>query len=113
MNKAKPFSISKEVVWEAYKRVKANKGAAGVDEVTIKEFEGDLKNNLYKLWNRILQVSSSPDVIPYKPIVDTMGNPEIQEAERTTRQSDTLDGTDCTSTSTIVRPLASGSSSSG
>ena len=53
MNKAKPFSISKQVVWEAYKRVKANKGAAGVDEESITDFEINLKDNLYKIWNRM------------------------------------------------------------
>ena len=46
----KPFEISKEVVWQAYLRVKANKGAAGVDGESIAEFEADLKGNLYKLW---------------------------------------------------------------
>jgi RNA-directed DNA polymerase len=50
---AKPFCISKRVVWEAYKRVKANQGAAGVDAESIEEFEGKLANNLYKLWNRM------------------------------------------------------------
>ena len=49
----KPFKISKRVVWEAYKRVKANKGAAGVDGQSIGEFEADLRNNLYKIWNRM------------------------------------------------------------
>jgi hypothetical protein len=49
---AKPFDISKQEVWDAYKRVKANRGAAGVDEQSIAEFEADLPNNLYKLWNR-------------------------------------------------------------
>jgi RNA-directed DNA polymerase len=47
----KPFVISKRLVWEAWLRVKANKGAAGVDEESIAEFERDLKGNLYKLWN--------------------------------------------------------------
>jgi retron-type reverse transcriptase len=42
-----------DVVWEAFKRVKANQGAAGVDEQSIAEFEADLRNNLYKLWNRL------------------------------------------------------------
>ncbi len=50
---AKPFEISKWVVWESYQKVKANQGAPGVDEVSIKEFERDLKGNLYKLWNRM------------------------------------------------------------
>jgi len=50
---AKPFEISKWVVWEAYEKVKANQGAAGVDGESIKEFEKNLKGNLYKLWNRL------------------------------------------------------------
>ena len=49
MKKAKPFDISKRAVWEAYLRVKANQGAAGVDEQSIQGFEADRKNNLYKL----------------------------------------------------------------
>ena len=53
MKRAKPFEISKKVVWEAWKRVKANHGAAGVDEESIADFEKDLKNNLYKIWNRM------------------------------------------------------------
>ena len=50
--KPKPFAISKQIVWEAYRRVKVNKGGAGVDGESIAEFEGDLEGNLYKLWNR-------------------------------------------------------------
>jgi RNA-directed DNA polymerase len=49
----KPFAISKQLVWEAYQRVAANKGAAGVDGVSIEDFEKDLRNNLYKIWNRM------------------------------------------------------------
>ena len=49
----KPFVIPKQLVWEAYQRVKANKGAAGVDGRSIADFEVDLKNNLYKIWNRM------------------------------------------------------------
>ena len=51
--KPKSFEISKWAVWEAYRRVKANRGGAGVDEQSIAEFEVDLKDNLYKLWNRL------------------------------------------------------------
>jgi RNA-directed DNA polymerase len=58
--KDKPFVISKQVVWEAYQRVKANDGAAGVDEQSITEFERDLKGNLYKLWNRMSSGSYFP-----------------------------------------------------
>ena len=49
----KPFDISKRAVWEAWEKVKANKGAPGVDVVSVAEFESDLKNNLYKIWNRL------------------------------------------------------------
>jgi RNA-directed DNA polymerase len=57
---SKPFEISKRVVFEAYRRVKANKGAAGVDEQSMAEFEVDLKANLYKLWNRMSSGSYFP-----------------------------------------------------
>ena len=60
MNIAKSFDISKQVVWEAYKRVKANKGAAGVDDESVTDFEKDLKNNLYKIWNRMSSGSYFP-----------------------------------------------------
>lgn len=53
MNKAKPFDISKKIVMEAYKKVKANKGSEGIDDVTMEEFEKNLKDNLYKIWNRM------------------------------------------------------------
>lgn len=49
----KPFNIPKRLVWEAYERVRANKGAAGVDRVSIEDFEKDLRNNLFKIWNRM------------------------------------------------------------
>jgi|ERR1035437_6192447 retron-type reverse transcriptase len=60
MDEAKPFCISKREVWMAYKRVKENRGAAGVDDQTIAEFEKDLKNNLYRLWNRMSSGSYMP-----------------------------------------------------
>ncbi|MVA27804.1 group II intron reverse transcriptase/maturase [Agrobacterium vitis] len=49
----KPFNISKQKVYEAYLQVRSNGGAAGVDGVTIEQFEADLKGNLYKIWNRM------------------------------------------------------------
>jgi RNA-directed DNA polymerase len=61
--KGKPFVISKWVVWEAYQRVKANDGAAGVDEQSIEEFERDLKGNLDKLWNRLSSGSYFPSPV--------------------------------------------------
>jgi RNA-directed DNA polymerase len=49
----KSFQIPKQLVWEAYRRVKANKGAAGVDGQSMNDFEDDLRNNLYRIWNRM------------------------------------------------------------
>jgi hypothetical protein len=51
--KDKPFAIPKSMVWEAYRRVAANKGAPGVDGQALDEFEADLRDNLYKVWNRM------------------------------------------------------------
>lgn len=56
----KPFEISKRAVWEAWEKVKANKGAPGVDGQTITEFEKDLRNNLYRIWNRMSSGSYFP-----------------------------------------------------
>ena len=56
----KPFDIPKQTVWEAYRKVAANKGAPGVDAQTLAEFEKDLKNNLYKIWNRMSSGSYLP-----------------------------------------------------
>lgn len=53
MDETKPFKISKQVVLEAFYKVKANRGSYGIDEQTIEEYEQNLKNNLYKLWNRM------------------------------------------------------------
>ena len=60
MNKAKPFCIAKREVWEAYKQVKANRGAAGIDGQSIEDFERDLSNNLYRIWNRMCSGSYFP-----------------------------------------------------
>ena len=56
----KPFEISKREVFEAYQRVKANKGGAGIDDQSMEDFENDLSNNLYKLWNRLSSGSYLP-----------------------------------------------------
>ena len=76
MKKAKPFCISKKEVWEAYQRVKANKGAAGTDGQTIEGFERRLKRNLYKIWNRMSTGSYFP------PPVRTVKIPKKSGGER-------------------------------
>jgi RNA-directed DNA polymerase len=59
----KPFGIAKRVVWEAYRHVKANRGAAGIDGESIEMFEANLKDNLYRLWNRMSSGSYMPPAI--------------------------------------------------
>ena len=61
--KTKPYQISKHLVVEAYKRVKANKGSAGVDGQSLKDFETKLKGNLYKIWNRMSSGSYCPPAV--------------------------------------------------
>ena len=60
MSEAKPYNIPKQLVWDAYQRVKANRGAAGVDGESLAAFEQDLKGNLYKVWNRMSSGSYFP-----------------------------------------------------
>ena len=60
MPEAKPYPIPKQLVWEAYRRVKANRGAAGVDGESLTAFEKNLKDNLYKVWNRMSSGSYFP-----------------------------------------------------
>jgi len=60
LDKGKSYSISKMLVWEAYQKVRANQGASGVDGQSISDFEGNLKDNLYKLWNRMSSGSYFP-----------------------------------------------------
>jgi RNA-directed DNA polymerase len=60
VKKAKPFTIAKQLVWEAWQRVKANQGAPGIDDETIAAFEVNLKDNLYRLWNRMSSGSYFP-----------------------------------------------------
>lgn len=59
-SKSKSFDISKRLIWEAYRKVAANKGAAGVDQQSIAEFDQDVQSNLYKLWNRLSSGSYFP-----------------------------------------------------
>lgn len=60
---AKPFPVSKRQVWEAYKRVKANRGAAGIDGQTLAGFDENVADNLYKLWNRLASGSYMPQAV--------------------------------------------------
>ncbi len=76
MSAAKPFNIPKTLVYEAFKAVKANAGGCGVDEQSIADFEADLKNNLYKLWNRM----SSGTYFP--PPVKAVAIPKKNGGER-------------------------------
>ena len=67
------YEIPKQIVWEAYERVKANGGAAGVDGQTITMFEENLKDNLYKLWNRMSSGSYFPPAVRYVEIPKSDG----------------------------------------
>ncbi|MDD2621087.1 MAG: group II intron reverse transcriptase/maturase [Syntrophomonadaceae bacterium] len=77
MNKAKPYEISKHVVVEAFQRVKANKGAAGIDDESLEKFEADLKNNLYKIWNRMSSGSYFPPAVKAVEIPKKSGGTRI------------------------------------
>jgi RNA-directed DNA polymerase len=70
---AKPFDIPKRLVWEAYKEVKANGGAAGVDKESIEAFEVNLKDNLYRIWNRMSSGSYFPPPVKAVPIPKKSG----------------------------------------
>jgi group II intron reverse transcriptase/maturase len=82
----KPFEISKWEVWEAYRQVRANQGGPGVDGVTIEEFEKDLKDNLYRIWNRLSSGSYFPPPVmaveipkPHGGGTRTLGVPTIAD----------------------------------
>ncbi len=75
--KDKPFTIPKQLVWEAYRRVKANKGAAGVDRVSMEEFEKDLRNNLYRIWNRMSSGTYFPPPVKAVEIPKSHGGTRI------------------------------------
>jgi hypothetical protein len=75
-SRPKPFEIPKRAVWEAWLGVKANRGAAGVDEQSITVFEADLKDNLYKLWNRMSSGTYFPPPVRAVPIPKRDGSGE-------------------------------------
>ena len=77
MKRAKPFKISKHAVWEAWELVKANKGAAGVDAQTIGAFEKNLKDNLYKIWNRMSSGSYFPPPVKTVSISKKTGGERV------------------------------------
>jgi retron-type reverse transcriptase len=73
----KPFHIDKQRVYEAYKAVKSNAGSAGVDGQTIEQFDSDLRNNLYKLWNRMSSGSYFPPSVRAVSIPKKTGGQRI------------------------------------
>ena len=77
MNKTKSYEISKKVVFEAFKRVKANKGAEGIDKESLEEFEANLDNNLYKIWNRMSSGSYFPPPVKVVEIEKKSGGKRV------------------------------------
>lgn len=77
MDKPKPYAIPKWLVYQAYERVKANRGAAGVDGESLWMFEEDLKNNLYKIWNRMASGSYFPPPVKAVEIPKKSGGVRI------------------------------------
>ena len=77
MSTAKPFIIPKRLIWEAWKQVKANGGAGGVDDVSVSEFEEELGGNLYKLWNRMSSGSYMPPPVKAVPIPKKSGGTRV------------------------------------
>jgi len=77
LEKTKPFNIPKQLVMQAYERVKSNAGAAGVDDESLEDFAKDLKNNLYKLWNRMSSGSYFPPAVKAVPIPKKSGGTRL------------------------------------
>jgi retron-type reverse transcriptase len=75
--KTKPFNIEKKLVYDAYKAVKANAGAAGVDGKSLEMFDKDLMRNLYKIWNRMSSGSYFPPPVRAVPIPKKTGGQRI------------------------------------
>jgi len=77
MNKTKPFNISKQLVMQAWKLIKENSGSAGVDHQSIADFEMNLKDNLYKIWNRMSSGTYFPPPVKAVPIPKKSGGERI------------------------------------
>ena len=77
MTSTKPYDISMRMVLEAYRHVKANRGAAGIDDESIEMFEADLSRNLYKLWNRMASGSYFPPPVKQVEIPKKQGGVRI------------------------------------
>jgi RNA-directed DNA polymerase len=77
VSETKPFVISKTLVMEAYQLVKANAGAAGIDRQTLEDFDRNLKDNLYKIWNRMSSGSYFPPPVKAVPIPKKSGGERI------------------------------------
>ena len=77
MNKTKPFCISKQSVMAAWEKVKANKGAYGIDQESIEDFASNLKGNLYKVWNRMSSGSYFPPPVRGVEIAKTDGRKRL------------------------------------
>ena len=73
MNEAKGFDVAKQVVWESWLQVKANKGSAGIDGIDLKSYESNLQKNLYKLWNRMSSGSYFPKAVKLVEIPKSNG----------------------------------------
>ena len=73
----KPFDISKSEVWDAWVKVRGNKGSSGVDGVSIEAFEADLRNNLYKVWNRMSSGTYFPPDVKAVPIPKSGGGTRV------------------------------------
>ena len=109
----KPFAIPKSMVWEAWRRVKANKGAPGVDGQDLEEFEADLEDNLYKIWNRMSSGSYFPPPVraveipkPHGDGVRVLGVPTI--ADRVAQTVVAMHLEDGRTTGSTRTPMATG-----
>jgi hypothetical protein len=78
----KPFAIPKELVWQAWKQVKTNGGVAGADGVTVEAFEKDLKDSLYKVWNRMSSGTYFPPAVRAVEISKSSGARECWTCRR-------------------------------